>query len=78
MLAGRAAGAMFYSARGAQAFAAKWPETFVDHLTAMSALCLSAAVAEKAKALPWGRIAVAAAPSEEAILALIGAAAAET
>ena len=63
---------LFHSARGAEAFAQLARGANVAQACgALVALCLSARVAEAAKALAWREIRVALAPQEEALLSLV-------
>ena len=66
------AGAAFYSPRTARLFAKLARESRLD-LTAraLTAFCLSQAVAEAAASLPWKRVSVAAAPQQDALVACV-------
>ena len=66
------AGAVFYSPRTARLFAKLARDSGLESTTrALSAFCLSQAVAEVAATLPWQRISVAAAPRQEALVACV-------
>ena len=64
------AGVLFYSPRTASLFA-DLVGGEVGALAKMTAYCLSDAVAEKASALGWGRVAVASTPDETALLEIL-------
>ncbi|WP_428249254.1 uroporphyrinogen-III synthase [Ferrovibrio sp.] len=61
-------GVLFFSPRTAAVFAGLAPKMAPERITAY---CLSAAVAQGLAGLPWRRVAVAASPSEAALLALL-------
>ena len=64
------AGAAFYSPRTARHFAKLARESGLDSTArALTAFCLSQAVAEAAASLPWKRVSVAAAPRQDALVA---------
>ena len=66
------AGAAFYSPRTARLFAKLARESGLDSTArALSAFCLSQAVAEAAASLPWKRVSVAAAPRQDALVACV-------
>ncbi len=63
---------LFHSARGAESFVALLgARNLREAAASLSALCMSARVAEAAKALPWKEILVAPAPREDALLSLL-------
>ncbi|MDD9994109.1 MAG: uroporphyrinogen-III synthase [Rhodospirillales bacterium] len=66
------AGAAFYSPRTARLFAKLARESGLDSTArALTAFCLSQAVAEAAASLPWNRVSVAAAPQQDALVAFV-------
>ena len=66
------AGAAFYSPRTARHFAKLARESGLDSTArALTAFCLSQAVAEAAASLPWKRVSVAAAPRQDALVACV-------
>lgn len=72
LAAGALAGVLFFSPRTAQSFAAlSRAAGATAHLAFLTAYCLSGAVAEKARAVPWGRIVVAEKPEQDSLLAAI-------
>jgi uroporphyrinogen-III synthase len=65
-------GVLFFSPRTAASFVALVREAGIAaHLSHLAAFCLSAAVAEKARAATWGRIVVAERPEQDSLLAAI-------
>lgn len=66
--AGEYDGVLFFSPRTAATFAGLAPKMAPGRI---AAYCLSAAVAQGLTGLPWRRVAVAASPSEAALLALL-------
>jgi len=72
--AGRIDGVVLYSPRSAESFCRLAEQAGLSAaLTGVTAYCLSAAVAVKARALSWGAVAVAARPDGERLLALLAA-----
>ena len=66
------AGAAFYSPRTARLFAKLARESGLDSTArALTAFCLSQAVAEAAASLPWQRVSVAAAPRQNALVTCV-------
>ena len=73
------AGAAFYSPRTARLFAKLARESGLDSTArALTAFCLSQAVAEAAASLPWKRVSVAAAPRQDALVACVVSALAQS
>ena len=73
------AGAAFYSPRTARLFAKLTRESGLDSTArALTAFCLSQAVAEAAASLPWKRVSVAAAPRQDALVACVVSALAQS
>lgn len=69
----RLGAALFHSPRGASVFADLVHDAgAAESVRGADALCLSAAVAAAAEALPWRTIRVAQTPREDALLALLG------
>lgn len=72
--AGALDGVLFFSPRTAEAFVALCGRAgVVAALRRLTAFCLSPTVADKARAVSWGKIAVAERPDQEALLRLIAA-----
>ena len=66
------AGATFYSPRTVRLFAKLARDSGLESTArALTAFCLSQAVAEVAATLPWQRVSVAAAPRQEALVACV-------
>jgi uroporphyrinogen-III synthase len=72
LLAGQSGGVLLYSPRSAALFATLVEtEALTAPLAALTGFCLSEAVAQTARRLPFGRIAVAPRPDQAVLLALI-------
>lgn len=72
--AGALDGVLFFSPRTAEAFVALCGRAaVVPALGRLTAFCLSPAVADKARAVSWGKIVVPERPDQEAILRLVAA-----
>lgn len=77
--AGTIDGIALFSPRTAKTFVALADAAgLADRLRAVTAFCLSAAVAAAARALPWRAVAVAARPEQDALVATIASAAARS
>jgi uroporphyrinogen-III synthase len=78
LAAGRLDAALFFSPRTAAVFAAHVRTAGIgEGLRATFAACLSPAVADEVRGLPWREVRVAAAPGQAALLALLGTPAAK-
>jgi uroporphyrinogen-III synthase len=67
-------GVLFFSPRSARIFLSLVEAAnLAPHLQRLIAFCLSPAIAEAAKRVPWGDVRVAARPEEEALLAAVEA-----